>query len=201
MIVELWRHGLTAGTIARRYEGAGTDSALDIPATRSALSRSPGPAGAPRRVFVSDMRRCVETARLIYPGAPLVLRRDLREIHFGEFEGRLFADMEHDRAYRRWVDSGCEEACPGGEDKAGFTRRVVAGVLAILEEESARGSSYAAIVAHGGCARAVLSELARPRIPYFSVDAPPAGRWLLEWGQGVFNVLAAPGEEAPCIWS
>ncbi len=201
MIVELWRHGPTAGTIARRYEGGGTDSPLDIPATRSALSRLSGPAGAPRCVFASDMRRCVETARLIYPDVPLALRPNLREIHFGEFEGRGFADMEDDAAYRRWVDSGCEEACPGGEGKAGFTRRVVAEVLAILDRESACDSGYVAIVAHGGTVRAVMSELAHPRIPYFSVDAPPAGRWLLEWEGGRLAVLAAPGEEAPCTWS
>ena len=178
MIVELWRHGPTEGTAAHRYEGAGTDCLLDIAATRAALSLFPRASLAPQRVFVSDMRRCVETARLIYPDAPLVLRRNLREMHFGAFEGRGFADMEHDGAYRCWVDSGCEGACPGGEDK----------------------SACAAIVAHGGCARAVLSELARPRIPYFSVEAPPAGRWLLEWDEDRFRVLAAPGEEVPCTW-
>ena len=155
-----------------------------------------------RVVFVPAGQPCSSTCiRQRY--APL--RRDRpphlsREMHFGAFEGRGFADMEHDGAYRRWVDSGCEGACPGGEDKAGFTRRVVAEVLAILEEEAARGSACAAIVAHGGCARAVLSELARPRIPYFSVEAPPAGRWLLEWDEGRFRVLATPGEEAPCTW-
>lgn len=200
MIVELWRHGPTEGTAAHRYEGAGTDCPLDIAATRSALSLSPRARLAPQRVFASDMRRCIETVRLIYPDAPLVLRRNLREMHFGAFEGRGFADMEHDGAYRRWVDSGCEGPCPGGEDKAGFTRRVVAEVLSILEEEAARGSACVAIVAHGGCARAVLSELARPRIPYFSVEVPPAGRWLLEWDEDRFLVLAAPGEEAPCTW-
>ena len=87
-----------------------------------------------------------------------------------------------------------------GRVPAVFTRRVVAEVLSILEEEAARGSACVAIVAHGGCARAVLSELARPRIPYFSVEVPPAGRWLLKWDEGRFLVLAAPGEEAPCTW-
>ena len=98
MIVELWRHGPTEGTAAHRYEGAGTDCPLDIAATRSALSLSPRARLAPQRVFASDMRRCIETARLIYPDAPLVLRRNLREMHFGAFEGRGFADMEHDGA-------------------------------------------------------------------------------------------------------
>lgn len=201
MIIELWRHGPTSGTLSNRYEGAGTDSPLDVSETLEALRSSTPPAFSPDHVFTSDMRRCVETARLVYPSATLLARPNLREMHFGVFEGRGFMDMERDAAYRRWVDSGCEDVCPGGEGRAGFTRRVVGELLAIFERESACGEGRVAIVAHGGVARVALSALARPPIPYFSADTPPAARWLLDWGGDSLRVLAAPGQEAPCTSS
>ena len=37
--------------------------------------------------------------------------------------------MEHDAAYRAWVDGGCAGRCPGGEDRAEYTARVCAGAV------------------------------------------------------------------------
>ncbi len=40
-------------------------------------------------VFVSPMRRCLETAEVLYPGQEPVVIEEFRECDFGLFEGKL----------------------------------------------------------------------------------------------------------------
>lgn len=213
------RHGATAGTAARRYSGGGTDEPLS-PAGRAALVPDAHDADV-TAVFTSGMARCEETARLLFPGARLVAVPGLREMEFGRFEGKSFEDLRDDAAYRAWVESGCEGACPDGESRAAFARRCaeafrrclahdgrdgraaggaasqeagdVAGAVA---SRGADGRGRACFVVHAGTVRALLSELAEPPVPYFSADTPPGGRWECAWDGARLRVLRAPSATA-----
>ena len=59
----LIRHGQTQGNLEKRYIGCRTDEPL-CEAGRLALREKKYPAVS--RVFVSPMRRCVETAQAVY---------------------------------------------------------------------------------------------------------------------------------------
>ena len=92
--------------------------------------------------------------------------------------------MKDDAAYCAWLDSGCESACPNGESKAVFCKRVCCAFEKLADEALARGDERLVIVAHGGTQMAALSCFAEPHRDYYSWNAPPAGGFVLsadEW--------------------
>ena len=123
--VYLFRHGQTLWNAQRRYIGS-TDQSLS-PEGRAALA---GRAGPPvDRLWVSPLRRCRETAAMLYPGMEQQAVEDLRECAFGVFEGRTYEELRDDPAYRRWLDSAGEIPPPGGEGKAESRARVLGAFL------------------------------------------------------------------------
>ena len=173
------RHGATAGTEDHRYSGAGTDEPLS-----SAGERALRELACDRdvfRVITSGMARTDQTARILFPNAELMACLGLREMDFGDFEGRSAAELKEDARYRAWVDSWCETRCPHGEGKSDFTRRVVAAFREACESERAQGSGRAVFVVHAGTVKALLSELAVPKTGYFDVHTEPGGAWAATW--------------------
>ena len=127
MTVYLLRHGETEYNTQRRYLGR-TDPPLS-PKGRAALV--PGDF-SPGIVYVSPLRRAVETAGLLFPDAEAEAVPGLREMDFGIFEGRSAAEMSGDPAYRQWVDGFCQGPVPGGESKDSFSRRTCRAFAALL---------------------------------------------------------------------
>jgi broad specificity phosphatase PhoE len=105
-------------------------------------------------VYTSPRQRAVQTAAVL--GAPVVDER-LRELDFGELEGRTFEEIERERPefFRRWMQTPTLVRFPRGESYDELRTRVVASVgdaVAIHPEATA------AIVAHGGVVRAALAD-------------------------------------------
>ncbi len=172
MKIQLIRHGLTALSEQKRYQGA-LDTGLS-PAGRQALRRADT---VPGHVYVSPMLRARETASILFPGAELIPVPDLREMDFGLFEGRGWWEMEQDPAYRRWVDGGCVSRCPEGEAREDFTARVCAAMRELLR----RDEELLVIVAHGGTQMAVLEKCGSPARAYYEWQTPCGCGWLLEY--------------------
>ena len=189
------RHGATAGTEDHRYSGAGTDEPLS-----SAGERALRDLACDRdvfRVITSGMVRTDQTARILFPNAELMACPGLREMDFGDFEGRSAAELKEDVRYRAWVDSWCETRCPHGEGKSDFTRRVVAAFREACKSERAQGSGRAVFVVHAGTVKALLSELAVPKTGYFDVHTEPGGAWAATWdGRCLRDVRPASGGDA-----
>lgn len=175
MKVYLLRHGATEYNAQRRYQGA-TDSPLSR-SGRAALRRADI---EPDMVYISPTIRARQTAEILFPGAALIEAPDLREMDFGAFEGRNYIEMERDAAYRTWVDGGCVGRTPGGEDRAGFSRRVCRAFAALMEDALADGRDTLVIVAHGGTQMAALERCGRPARDYWSWQSPPGGGFVLE---------------------
>ena len=73
----------------------------------------------PEVVLTSPMRRCVQTAEILFPDTPREIVYGLQECDFGDFEGKNYAELSGDPAYQAWIDSGGTLAFPGGESKSG----------------------------------------------------------------------------------
>ncbi len=171
MQIALIRHGETAYNQEFRYLGR-TDLPLS-PEGRAKLGQAPF---AANRVYTSPLVRTKETAAILFPGAELVPVEGLEEMDFGAFEGKNYKEMEHDPAYRAWVDGGCLGPCPGGEDKASFCRRVCGAFEGLL----GAGGDPLVIVAHGGTLMAIMERYAQPPKGYFDWHCPPGCGFLLE---------------------
>lgn len=162
MRITLIRHGMTPGNREHRYIGR-TDEPL---AAEGAAALCPQP-GQPERVFVTPLRRTAQTAALLFPTAKQQVVDGLREMDFGDFEGRNHVDMEHDPAYRAWVAGNCVAPCPNGESMEGFSRRVCAAFSAVVADAAARSEEELTFVVHGGVIMAVMERFALPHRAYF----------------------------------
>ena len=172
MQIYLIRHGETEFNKEQRYQGS-----MDIPLSlqgRSKLCQADLPVG---RVYTSHMRRTVETAELIFPGAQTVPVRDLREMSFGVYEGRSRAELSGDPLYESWLSTGFAGDCPGTEERhTDFVARTCRAFSALVDQALEDGEERLVIVAHGGTQMAVLSA--------FADEERPFGAWLTGNGAG-----------------
>ncbi|HEY2637298.1 MAG TPA: histidine phosphatase family protein [Solirubrobacteraceae bacterium] len=111
-------------------------------------------------LWCSDLSRARETAEIVSAaldlGDPRIDER-LSEGRRGEWEGRLFEDVERDEPaeYARWMADDPSFRFPGGESLADLQARV----LAALDDIRAAGPLPALVVCHGGPIRTVLCEI------------------------------------------
>lgn len=150
------RHGKTESNRRRRYLGR-TDEALCGEGREELLARKEKQCYPPVDVlFTSPMKRCIQTAKLLYPGTEPVRIEEWREMDFGVFEGKNYEELKNDERYRRWIDSGGTMPCPEGEGRADFILRCERGFKAMLGmlrgEEKTVGMAV-----HGGTIMALLS--------------------------------------------
>jgi alpha-ribazole phosphatase len=155
----LWliRHG--ASTMPSGLVVGFTDPALSdegrAQAQRAALELGRRPLV---RVISSDLRRASQTAGIV--AAPHRLEVEttpaLRELHFGEWEGRILSDLWVDEPAAAAAWEGDVRATPTsfGESLSELERRV-AGFWESLQPLPQRGE--VAIVAHGGSLAALRS--------------------------------------------
>ena len=115
-----------------------------------ALNERLGGAGV-TAAYSSDLIRCRETAALALPGIEVEPRSALREINFGDWEGRRFAEISGLPEYPVFAETG---RAPGGESAHELYARVTAAYDAIL---AANESGNVAITTHAGPARCILA--------------------------------------------
>jgi alpha-ribazole phosphatase len=142
----LLRHGATEGNLLHQYIGV-TDSPLAAEGVAQAIALQ-GVIPVPELICSSPLRRCIQTAELIWPEQPIQCIQGLRETDFGAFEGKTWQELKDDAAYRAWIDGVGE--CPGGElRQAAADRMVVAGAVCLKLAQKRRVNRLA-IVTHGG---------------------------------------------------
>ena len=175
MKIYLLRHGETEYNAEHRYQGIG-----DIPLSQSGLDCLKQADFLPETVYITPLKRTRQTAEILFPKANYIPVNDLREMNFGAFEGRNYKEMEHDAAYRAWVDSNCESTCPGGEYKADFSARVCKAFETLVNQSIQNNETTLVIVAHGGTQMAVMERFAEPHKNYYEWCAPTAGGYVLD---------------------
>lgn len=131
-------------------------------------------------IISSPLKRCIQTAGLIYPGQEISVEPMLRECDFGEYEQKTYEDLKNEPEYIRWMESGGMTAFPGGEDQISFRRRCVDGVKRWIARLLEDGADSAAFVVHGGTVMAVLSELAEDKHEFYHWQVENGGGYVAE---------------------
>lgn len=166
MLIYLIRHGETAFNSEKRYQGS-----LDISLSEAGREKLAAADFCPEVVYTSHLRRTQETARVIFPEAKLVPVRDLREMSFGDYEGRTQAELAGDEAHQVWLASGFTGCCPNQEENhEQFVERTCRAFSDLVDQALDRGEERLVIVAHGGTQMAVMSSFVGGEKEY--------GRWL-----------------------
>lgn len=179
------RHGATASNAQGLYIGR-TDEALSEEGIRALYDRKlAGKYPAVEMVAASPMKRCVQTAELIYAGLPVCLVDDFKEIDFGSFEGQSYFTLQHQKAYQSWLASNGTLPFPQGEKREQFIARCMRGFdqLGKVIRESARLPDSMALVVHGGTIMAILSTLLKA--DYFSFQCGNGEGYCtnIQWGK------------------
>lgn len=168
MKILLLRHGATAGNELGRYIGR-TDEPLSPRGIREVKAAGCDPALS--MVYVTPLLRTRQTAEILFPNAGQIVVDGLRETDFGRFEQRSAREMENDPEYRSWVEGACLGACPGGESRDAFTKRVrEAFTHTLLSHRALTGEKDgepAVFVVHGGTIMAILEAFARPAMSFY----------------------------------
>ena len=173
----LIRHGKTAGNLLGRYIGSRTDEPL-CDEGREGLAGKKLP--EVERLYVSPMKRCVETAEILWPGfdrKKMQKVTDLRECDFGDFENKNYKELSGNGDYQAWIDSNGTLPFPNGESMDAFKSRCLEAFARIVEEVSGAEQEWiasgktgifrAGIVVHGGTIMAILEQYGYPKAAYF----------------------------------
>lgn len=122
---------------------------------------------AAERIYVSPLKRCIQTAKLIYPTQQAKVIPQLAECDFGLFENKNYRELSGCPEYQAWIDSSGTLPFPEGESREAFQKRSVDAFEQILKECREEGVKRAALVVHGGTIMSIMEQYAYPRGDYY----------------------------------
>ena len=160
----LIRHGITQGNLEGKYIGT-----TDLPLCEegeSAISSLAALEVYPKvqKVYSSPLKRCLQTADIIYPERLLKRIDGISEIDFGDYEGKTQAELQNDAKYLEWLKGGYDAAPPNGESFGNFTLRCLDGLEEIFKDMMANEVTSAAVITHSGVIMNLLSGYGLPKM-------------------------------------
>lgn len=168
--VGLFRHGVTYANVNKQFCGW-----TDVNVTEEGLIALRGMQVPDYDWIVSsDLTRCVQTASAFWSRTPHQ-KMGFREFHFGEWENKTHAELEHIPVYQDWLNDYTIQV-PGGDSYATFAERVEEEFQLVLTEMGEQNIHRTAIVTHGGVIRHLLS--------VFAPEEKSFSDWTSDNGQG-----------------
>lgn len=157
------RHGETKANRERRYLGKTEESISGKGAEDLLKYKKQNRYPRVDVLFSSPMKRCLQTAEILYPGLSPVVIPEWKEMDFGIFEYRDYEELKDNIRYQEWLDSNGQLPFPKGEGRDDFVLRCEKGfakmwdILCRAAEEQGSDSITAGLVVHGGTIMALLS--------------------------------------------
>ncbi len=174
----LIRHGMTESNKQWRYLGRTDEELCEEGILALEKDVAAGRYGSVRQVFASPMRRCRQTASILYPGQEPVLVPEWVEMDFGIYERKKFDELKEDAQFQEWISNRMETTPPGGESIGEFAARCRAG----FERVKGQLSDSTAFVIHGGTIMALLSIYCGGDYASYRVDN--GGGYACVWEEG-----------------
>lgn len=170
------RHGAISPTLKGRYIGA-----TDVPLSeegKTDIRRLAATMDYPyaKVVFTSPLKRCTQTAKLIYPDTESLVIDRLSECHFGEWENKTADELKDDETFKKWLAGDTDVKPPRGESTADFTRRICLMFESIVDGLLKTGTTDAAVITHGGVMNTLLAVYGIPQAKPFD--------WACDCGYG-----------------
>jgi broad specificity phosphatase PhoE len=147
--ITLIRHGITEWNKSGRYCGC-KDIALSKDGQSQAKKLAKRLEAATfDKIYSSDRKRALQTARIIFKKARIIKVTSLREINFGILEGLRHKEImkKYPSVYKRWLNDPYQDCIPRAEAMSVFKKRVKRGIEKIIRLNAGKDL---AIVCHGG---------------------------------------------------
>jgi len=185
--ITLLRHGIAEGETEGRYIGH-TDVPLTDEGRQQLLQMKQDlNYSQPDALFISPLKRCSETAGLLYPASMPIELTGLKEYFFGEFENKSPTDLDSHPLFHRWIAGEADVVPPFAESLEDFQARLCDTFIKVVDGLLKTKTQRAVIVTHGGVIMALLA--------MFGLPEAPMHEWLAPGGCG-FTLRVEPS-----IWS
>lgn len=169
----LIRHYQTPGNLRGNYIGS-TDEEILMDERKPVCQYE-----AVERLYVSPLKRCIQTAQIIYPEHEMRKVWNLRECDFGLFENKNYKDLSGDAYYQAWIDSNGTLPFPKGEDPSEFKRRCQEAFEAEIIECIKQKIASVAFVVHGGTIMSIMEKYDRDQKGYYDYQVRNGEGYLL----------------------
>lgn len=161
-LIHFIRHGEIGSTLAGKYIGT-----TDVPLCeegKTKLRRYDFEMKYPfaAAVFTSPLKRCTETAKILYPDKKALVIDGLSECCFGEWENKSAAELKDDPDFTKWLAGDTSVKPPRGESNADFVRRICLTFEQIVNGLIKSGVTDSVIITHGGVMTTLLSVYGLP---------------------------------------
>ena len=160
------RHGLTDANDKGIYLGSRTDYPLSKKGISSLLNiMDEFEYPKVQRVYSSPMKRCLETAEIIYPYRELQIVENMTELDFGEFDGKSVNELIDRDDYKDWLKGGSpDKRPPGGESTEELLLRLFKGLHEIIMDMMNQELTHCARITHSGIVTNLLAAFGIPKV-------------------------------------
>ena len=157
------RHAMCEANEEGRYSGI-SESPVSAKGRRELMAKSSEFVYPPvDKVYVSPLQRCIATAAFLYPEGYARVVPELREMNFGDFEGKRLLDIKDTPEYKEFIKGGLDNPPPNGESLRSVVQRCYEGIDFIINDMMKNGYESAAVVTHGGIIMNMLSCFGLPK--------------------------------------
>ncbi|MBP3815459.1 MAG: histidine phosphatase family protein [Firmicutes bacterium] len=189
------RHGITEGNKNRWFYG-GLNLHL-LPEGIENLNQKKASGYYPEipdnaQYFTTGLIRTEETLETLFGKKVHETIPELREMEFGEYEGRTFQDLENDPLFQNWTyDETGDVAFPGGETRNQFAQRIIQGKEILLGKHKLKElevrhngkDAFTVMICHGGVIASLIHDMfPGERESMWDWITEPGGGYLVEMG-------------------
>lgn len=144
------RHGYTQGNLDGKYIGT-----TDLPLAKEGaqelyeiIEKADYPSF--QKVYISPLKRCLQTAYIMAPNTYMVELPQLREMDFGKFENKTPEELKNDEDYKKFLEGGLDNPPPGGESARQVVTRCFEALSIIIGDMMEEGLTNCAVITHSG---------------------------------------------------
>lgn len=161
--ISVIRHGITEANEKGIYIGS-TDTPLSTKGSAelcAKLDKFDYP--SVHRIYTSPLKRCIETAEILFPCTEMCIVEDIKELDLGKFENKSVDELIDTEEYKAWLKGGKDARPPNGESLEEMTARTYKALHEIITDMMNDGITHSAMVTHGGIISNMLSCFGLPK--------------------------------------
>ena len=175
--ISVIRHGRTAANDKGIYIGR-----TDFPLSDKGAAELAGKMDEFRypnvaRVYSSPLRRCTETAEILFPDVQIQTVDNLIEWISAHLREKSADELVHKPEFKEWLKGGMDCRPPQGESVKEVQLRIFRSLREIIQDMMQEDLLHCAVITHGGMIANMLAGFGLPKISPAGVTVP-AGRGL-----------------------
>ncbi len=116
------------------------------------------------RIYSSPLKRCTETAKILFPDKEILCLEGIKELNLGDFDGKNVEELINNEDYKKWLKGGFEFAPPNGESVKALTIRSFDALNKIIINMMNEDIVNATIISHSGVISNMLTCFGLPKL-------------------------------------